>query len=443
MMRRLFLAMLFTPELLLSQGYDFGAAARYSAAGNGHALLVVENGKTVFEAYANGWSATRGHRLASGTKSLTGVIAAFAVQDKLLALDEKVATVITEWKDDRRKSQVTYRQLLSLSSGISGGTVGVVPSYAQAIQAKTIDDPGKRFSYGPVPFQIFGEALRRKLISSKRSVAQYIRDKLIIPLGLKPTRWSGWVRGEPNLPSGVELTARDWAVFGEFVRRGGTHGGKTLLDPRILGECFKVSSTNARYRMTWWGATAKFPTPKDLVYAAGAGKQRCYIARSLGLTIIRFGESTNRNFNDAAFIAALMPTAAWRFGQACKGSRATPALTPLDLPRIGQNLRFEAANVTVPSLGALVLGASSERFLGQQLPIALDALGASGCKLYVSVDLLLPFASAQPKPRILLPIPNDAALGTERLFSQLLMLDAKANAAGLTTSNAVGLRFGR
>ena len=443
MKRSLFLTSILASAQLAAQGYDFAAAARYSANGNGHALLVVERGKTVFETYANGWSSTKSHRLASGTKSVTGVIAAFAVQDRLLSLEEKLVDVIPEWKNDRRKSQVTYRQLLSLSSGITGGTIGVVPSYAQAIQAKTIADPGKAFSYGPVPFQIFGEALRRKLVKSKRSVAQYIRDKLITPLGLKPAAWTGWLQGEPRLPSGLFLTARDWAVFGEFVRKGGQHGGKDLLDAMILGECFKVSRTNASYRMTWWGATPKSPTPKDMVYAAGAGKQRCYLIPSLGLTIIRFGESNNRNFNDTAFFAALMPAATMRFGKACAGTVGAPALDGVGLPRIGRSLVLEASSVPLPSLGALVLGASHERFLGRRLPFALDGLGAKGCSLFVSIDLLLPFSSSQAKPRLRLPIPNEQALRTERIFAQVLMIDAKANAAGMTTSNGLAIRFGQ
>ena len=62
-------------------------------------------GEIVFEDYAPGWTADKPHLLASGTKSFCGVMAACAVHDGLITLDEKVAETLTEWKDDQRKSQ--------------------------------------------------------------------------------------------------------------------------------------------------------------------------------------------------------------------------------------------------------------------------------------------------------------------------------------------------
>jgi CubicO group peptidase (beta-lactamase class C family) len=78
--------------------------------------------KLLFERYDNGWSRNLPHPLASGSKSFVGVLAMMAVEDGLLSLDEKAADTLTEWKDDPRKSRITVRQLLNLSSGLSPGT---------------------------------------------------------------------------------------------------------------------------------------------------------------------------------------------------------------------------------------------------------------------------------------------------------------------------------
>ena len=99
----------------------FAAAADYSARHGGRAVLIERDGTNVFERYDNGWKAERPHPLASGTKSFTGVLAMMAVQDGLLTLDEKAADTLTEWKDDPRKSRITVRQLLQLSSGLTPG----------------------------------------------------------------------------------------------------------------------------------------------------------------------------------------------------------------------------------------------------------------------------------------------------------------------------------
>lgn len=60
-------------------------AASYSAEHRGISLLVMIDGKIVFEDYPNGGRANRPHELASGTKSFSGVMAACAVQDGLLS----------------------------------------------------------------------------------------------------------------------------------------------------------------------------------------------------------------------------------------------------------------------------------------------------------------------------------------------------------------------
>ena len=53
--------------------------------------------------------------------------------DGLFSLDEKASDTLTEWKEDKRKSQVTIRQLLSFFSGMDGGDNGTVPSYMRAV----------------------------------------------------------------------------------------------------------------------------------------------------------------------------------------------------------------------------------------------------------------------------------------------------------------------
>lgn len=98
------------------------SGADYLKDRNGHAMLVYYRDTLVFEEYFNGWSADKPHRLASGTKSFSGAMLAAAAEDGLLTIDEKVADTIVEWKDDQRKSQITIRHLLSLTSGIYGGS---------------------------------------------------------------------------------------------------------------------------------------------------------------------------------------------------------------------------------------------------------------------------------------------------------------------------------
>ena len=272
----------------------FQPAADYLRSCNGHALLVYRDGKLLFEDYLNDHKRDQPHRLASGTKSFVGVLAVMAVEDGLLKLDEKVADTLTEWKADARKSQVTIRQLLTLTSGIAGGEVGDVPSYKDAVRiAEAKFPPGEKFHYGPVPFQCFGELLRRKLEPRKETVEGYLHRRLLDPIGLKPSSWRKDAEGNPNLPSGAMLTAREWAKFGLFVLNRGAWDGRQLVSERFLVNCFQGTKVHPTYGLTFW-LNASDERPRDLAMAAGAGKQKLYMVPSQKLLIVQFAEATRR-----------------------------------------------------------------------------------------------------------------------------------------------------
>jgi len=298
----LFLALLFplVNAALCADGTNtYQAAADYLESKNGHAMLVYENGELVFEQYFNGWKSDQGHRLASGTKSFAGAMLAAAMDDKLLTLDEPISDTITEWQSDPKLAKISIRQLLSLTSGIHGGSIGSVPSYAEALaKAERKHAPGVRFSYGPVPFQLFGEIMRRKLSESEpaETVDDYLNRKILKPIGCEPTLWRKHEAGQPRLPSGCVITAREWAAFGLLMVNCGEHEGKPVLSKSALQECWTGSKINPRYGLGFW-LNDNPALPKDLVMAAGMGKQKLFIIPSRNLLIVQFAEAKGYDQN--------------------------------------------------------------------------------------------------------------------------------------------------
>jgi len=285
----------------------FQPAVEYLDARNGHAFLVYRNGDLIAESYLNGWSADRAHRLASGTKSFSAALAILAIQDGLLEFDDKVSDTITEWKNDPR-SEITIRQLLSLTSGIDPGPTGRVPSYANAIEADLRNRPGRHFAYGPVPFQVFGELIRRKLEPQSLSPDEYLTRKVFDPIGMKVDSWRTDEDGNPHLPSGMFLTAREWAKYGQLICNLGQHDGKQILDAKLLKECFEPTDAQSRYGMTFW-LNNTGNGPKDLVMAAGAGQQKLYIIPSLKIVIVQFAEAEGRRYSEIDFLTRALPPA--------------------------------------------------------------------------------------------------------------------------------------
>jgi len=121
------------------------SAQEHNEQTGGQTLVVLHDGKTLLESYAHGGAAGRMQMLASGSKSFLGVLAMAAVQDGMIRLDDRACEAIAEWADDPVRSAITYRQLLTLTSGITPGEVGVAartPAWKDLITKPMTGRPG-------------------------------------------------------------------------------------------------------------------------------------------------------------------------------------------------------------------------------------------------------------------------------------------------------------
>jgi len=315
------------------------AAVAVSDPRRGAEILVLKDGKPVCEAYAGQGGPDVRMEIWSGTKSFSGIMAAAAVQDGLLTLDEPISKTVPDWAQDPRKAKATIRHLLNLSVGVHS-EIGRPPEYADAIQAPLETEPGQAFRYGPAPYQVWGEVMKRKLAAAGQPADPYLylKRRVLDPIGMGDIVWRRTPGGDPLMPQGAVMTAREWARFGEFVRAGGKVGGQQLVDAATFRQLFQSSAANPAYGLTWWLPHAAPPTdavgsrqdlgdhaaefPADLVMAAGAGDQRLYVIPSKKLVIVRQAsfalrdaiaeKRTGRVWSDTDFLRAVLSGAAGR-----------------------------------------------------------------------------------------------------------------------------------
>jgi CubicO group peptidase (beta-lactamase class C family) len=312
---------------------DCARAATYSESKRGVSMLVMQNGRTIFEHYANGGS-TRGRwPIFSGTKSFWGIAALAAVHGGLLRLDDPVSDTITEWKSDLRKSQITIRQLLNQTDGIEGASrlqrASIRDRNTMAIRLSTVTEPGAAFIYGPSHLQIFSELMRRKL--KGRGTIAYFEGHVADRLGLHRLNYKKDSRGNPLPATGFELTAREWARLGELVIGNGNYHARQIVPANLLREALVGSSANWSYGLTFW-LNQQAPNgreedmermldlrwqdaqwtdvcickdaPADMVVALGSGYQRLFVIPSLKAIIVRQG--SNAKFSDAHFLRLVL-----------------------------------------------------------------------------------------------------------------------------------------
>ena len=296
-------------------------------------MLVIQNGRTVFEHYANGGMRDGRWPIFSGTKSFWGIAALVAAQQGLFRLDDRVSETIAEWKNDPPKSEITIRQLLSQTDGIEGASrlhrASIRDRNAVAIRLSILAPPGTQFIYGPSHLQIFSELLRRKL--NGRSSSSFLQENVLSPLGLRNLEFKKDARGNPLPASGFELTAREWAHLGELILGRGNYHGRQVVSAGLLQQALVGTSANVSYGLTFWlnqpAPSAReidiekeldLPwerarwgdicickaAPADTVVALGSGYQRLFVIPSLNATIVRQGRGAK--FSDSHFLQMLL-----------------------------------------------------------------------------------------------------------------------------------------
>lgn len=315
------------------QPADCERAAKYSESKRGVSMLVMQNGRTIFEHYANGGSADAKWPIFSGTKSFWGIAALVAVRDGQIRFDDHVADTITEWRTDPRKSKVTIRQLLNFTDGIEPAPhlqrESIRDRNATAIRLSILAEPGTAFTYGPSHLQIFSELLRRKL--NGRRTFSYLEQHVLGPLGLSGIDYKKDFLGNPLLATGFDLSARQWARLGELVLGHGNYRGHQVVPDALLREAFAGSRANPSYGLTFWlnrGAPSAreidienmlaLPwareswnnicicraAPPDMVVSLGSGYERLFIIPSMNALIVRQGRDAR--FSDAKFLRMIL-----------------------------------------------------------------------------------------------------------------------------------------
>ena len=300
------------------------AAWEYSVAYRGYSLLVIHNGRVIFERYVRGDGPDVRHKIYSGTKGFWCVAAAAAQRDGLLNLDEPVANTIREWRRQPGRDRITIRELLDFTAGIDPGFVlhgdGIADRDRYAISLPQVARPGESFIYGPSQIQIFCEVLRRKL-RGRETPWHYLVRRVMLPIGLEPPPHKEDAAGNPLMAAGIRLTAREWARWGEFLEQNSSGS---------VGECLCGTARNPAFGMgfwlnreapsgrvvnvedelepKWWredwtDACICREAPRDLFVSLGSMGQRLYIVPSRGLVVVRLSDDSK--FSDEEFLKLL------------------------------------------------------------------------------------------------------------------------------------------
>ena len=205
----------------------------------GAVLLVVRGDAVIHEADFGSLGASSVFPIASASKWLTSATLMTLVDDGEVALDERVATYLPEFKGAKRA--ITVRELLSHTHGLPyaeciGDTSTTTANCTSAIAGgpDPTTKPGKQFSYGGVGYEVAGRIIE---VVAGQSFEDAFEARIAQPLGMARTRFDEYEgrRFRHPQPAGSAVsTVDDYAKFLAMLAAGGeTPSGRILSEDSV------------------------------------------------------------------------------------------------------------------------------------------------------------------------------------------------------------------
>jgi CubicO group peptidase (beta-lactamase class C family) len=320
-MRRIFLA-LWCVAVGAQAGTDLAGlskAAEYSASRGETALLVWQNGRTVYQRARRPGVP---QRIFSMTKSLVSI-----------GVFRDAKTGGLSLRQPARHRAVQGVALSDLLNQISGLPAAAREFYSQGLKDKEpvlgrlrAKGNGRGFVYGPSHWEVLAEEIG---VQRGPSVDGWVRK--FVP-GARPEALARWTRDDKGrlfLSTGARMDANDLLPAGREVLEGVQRG---KWPPEVRAMLAQGTQANRMYALGFWlnraaggpGAreidvedslgrdqSAEFwsnaclsrNAPSDLLAMIGTRGQRMYIVPSRNLVVIRQGDG--RGFSDAEFLRRL------------------------------------------------------------------------------------------------------------------------------------------
>ena len=244
---------------------------------NVHGILIVKNGKLVFEEYFEGytfaysgpWSSAlnfRGkrtdfgidtpHNLASVTKSFTSALVGIAIdRGHIQDVDGPVFSYLPDYSHlrDEQKNKITLEHLLTMTSGLKWNELELwlgdmehdliqlflVPDPLSYILTKpVVTEPGTAWYYNGGGVNVLGEVIRE---ASDMRMDDFAERYLFGPLGITEYEWDHINSDMIHASGNLKLRPRDMAKFGYLYLNGGAWKGQQIISQEWVEKSTKAS----------------------------------------------------------------------------------------------------------------------------------------------------------------------------------------------------------
>ncbi|MBI5595838.1 MAG: serine hydrolase [Elusimicrobia bacterium] len=294
------------------------------------AVVVMRAGAVVAERYAPGFDARMPLCGWSMSKSVLAALVGRAAAMGILRPEDR--RLLPQWlgPGDRR-AEISVEDLLRMRSGLAFDETYANPlsdvtqmlfarpdAAAFAASRPLVHPPGSFWQYASGTSNILSAVLRRALERAGLDYHGFPQRELFGPAGMPGAVFETDAAGTFVGSSFVYAPARDWAAFGDLLRRGGLADGRRLLPEgwAAMAAAPTPQSEDGCYGAHWWlklpqvfgGETAAArELPSDAFHALGHEGQCLSVIPSRKLVVVRLGLSIYIDaWDHAAFLARVL-----------------------------------------------------------------------------------------------------------------------------------------
>lgn len=282
--------------------------------GRTDALLVIQDGKLLFERYGRDHSAATRHVSWSMAKSATHALVGAAVLHDALDIDRPVSVL--------PDTSVTLRHLLTLTDGLPWNEARQpaaiasdasrllfgpgrldVAKFAASLPGKRMA-PGTTWNYSTGAYHLVARELTARLfpalshpLQRRAAMADWMKRRLFEPAGMPSGLFEFDPQGTFYAGSLMWATARDYAALGSLYLNDGVANGERIL-PDGWTRFARTPTVEPTYGAGWWlegphgpaaGPSLLDGSPADAFHARGLDGQLILVVPARRLIVVRLG----------------------------------------------------------------------------------------------------------------------------------------------------------
>ena len=300
-----------------------------------NALLVIQDGSIVHEAYRNGSNDQTRFMSFSMAKSLLATMVGIAIDEgKIGSLDDRVVDYLPDWTESAY-AEITVRDLLGMRSGIDWLEVYEFGSDTQLTEvhdnslvaynyrwcdyardkSKKANEPGSTFNYSTLDTSVLGCVLEAAV---GMKGADYMSQKIWQPAGMESDGY--YLLDGPDsvgrefYGAGFNAALRDYGRIGLMMLNGGSANGNQVVPAKWVKASTTASEASALvdpvenlgYGYQWWTIAGT-----NAYSAVGLFNQYIYVNPDTKTVIVKLDAPASPlgwGVDNLAFFAALAET---------------------------------------------------------------------------------------------------------------------------------------